>query len=76
MPVAKITGQGLSAIALSVALLWGCLIAERVTRGQADAMRVQVLHDLERLQKRPRPIPIPIPVSVPASAQRPQVTVG
>ena len=46
MPIMKITGQGLSAIALSVALLWGCIISERVTARQAFAERAKVLREV------------------------------
>ena len=31
MAIAKITGQGLAAIACSVALLWACFVGERLT---------------------------------------------
>jgi len=55
MPIAKITGQGLIAIACSVALLWGCLISERVMLHRAAAERVRVLREIEDLQKTPRP---------------------
>jgi hypothetical protein len=51
MPIAKITGQGLAAIALSVALLWSCLIGERVLVRRASAERVLVMRDLKRLQR-------------------------
>ena len=65
MPIAKITGQGLLAIACSVALLWGCLIAERVVLRAAVA---------EQLQRKPRPTPVVSPL--PAAAHRPTITVG
>ena len=45
MPIIKITGQGLSAIALSVALLWGCIIGEGVTARRAFSERAKVLRD-------------------------------
>jgi hypothetical protein len=63
MPIAKITGQGLFAIALSVALLWGCLIGERVTLRRACAERALVLRDLERMQRRQgsRTVSAPVP---------------
>jgi hypothetical protein len=63
MPIARITGQGLFAIALSVALLWGCLIGERVTLRRAFAERALVLRDLERMQRRQgsRPVSGPRP---------------
>jgi len=63
MPVVRITGQGLSAIAFSVALLWGCLIGERVIRRNADTERVRILRDLDQLRRR-RPIPVSAPAPV------------
>jgi hypothetical protein len=51
VPIAKITGQGLAAIALSVALLWGCLISERVMVRRASAERTLVMRDLQRMQR-------------------------
>jgi len=51
VPIAKITGQGLAAIALSVALLWSCLIGERVTVRRASAERTLVMRDLQRMQR-------------------------
>jgi hypothetical protein len=57
MPVAKITGQGLIAIACSVALLWGCLLGERLMLHAAANRRVRVLHEIERMQRLPHPAP-------------------
>ena len=51
MPIAKITGQGLAAIAVSVALLWSCLIGERVMVRRASAERTLVMRDLQRMQR-------------------------
>jgi hypothetical protein len=51
MPIAKITGQGLAAIALSVALLWSCVIGERVMVRRASAERALVMRDLQRMQR-------------------------
>ena len=61
MPIAKITGQGLVAIAFSVALLWVCLIAERVMVKRACQERVRLLQDIERLQHRQRTQPVSAP---------------
>jgi hypothetical protein len=61
MPIIKITGQGLSAIALSVALLWGCIVAERVTARRAFSERAKVLRDLSRMQRRQRTQPASAP---------------
>ncbi|HEV2444417.1 MAG TPA: hypothetical protein VGS58_00785 [Candidatus Sulfopaludibacter sp.] len=56
MPVAKITGQGLSAIALSVALLWGCWMQEQALIRRERAERARVLRDLRQLQNTPTPV--------------------
>jgi hypothetical protein len=63
MPVVKITGQGLSAIGLSVALLWACLIGERSLVRQADIKRAQALEEIRRLrhQAEPQPVSTPAP---------------
>jgi len=63
MPIIKITGQGLSAIALSVALLWGCLIGERVAARRAFSERANVLRDISRIRHRQqtRPVSAPAP---------------
>jgi len=64
MPIAKITGQGLAAIALSVALLWACFIAERVTVRRARIEQAQVMRDLRDLQRQRRgtePAASPLP---------------
>jgi hypothetical protein len=70
MPIAKITGQGLAAIALSVALLWSCLIGERVMVRRASAERALVMRDLQRMQRthlqlHRRSEPVSSPVHIP-----------
>ncbi|HUK19576.1 MAG TPA: hypothetical protein VLW65_24310 [Bryobacteraceae bacterium] len=69
MPVVKITGQGLSAIALSVALLWGLLIGERSVARRANAGRAQALEELHRLRRRvaPQPVSVPMPHLTPGA---------
>ena len=52
VPIVKITGQGLSAIALSVALLWACLIAERRISSDATEARSRTLLELRLLRTR------------------------
>ena len=74
MPIMKITGQGLSAIALSVALLWGCIIAERVTARRAFSERAKVLRDISRMQRRQRTQPVSAPA--PFFPHRPHVAAG
>jgi hypothetical protein len=72
MPVAKITEQGMFAIALCVALLWSCLIGERLMLHRAETERVRILHDMERLRTKPRPMPVNAPM--PAASRRSFVT--
>jgi hypothetical protein len=57
MPIVKITGQGLSAIALSVALLWTCLLTERRVFHKAAVKQSEILKEIEHLRRhvdRPR----------------------
>ena len=61
MPVARITGQGLSAIAVSVALLWACLIGERGLVREAEAKRSQALEQIRRLQRQMDRQPVSTP---------------
>jgi hypothetical protein len=63
MPIAKITGQGLVAIALSVFLLWGFVLGQRALERRAYAERAQVLREIRMQQRRPRPIPVSLPNS-------------
>lgn len=62
MPVVKITGQGIAAIALSVALLWACWISTRITMERSLVERARVLRELERLQRKQRPEPVSVPL--------------
>ena len=61
MPIIKITGQGLLTIAVSVALLWGCIIGERLTARRAFSERAKVLRDISRMQRRQRTQPVSAP---------------
>ena len=45
MPIARITGQGLAAIALCVCLLWGCVLLDRVRHTAAVTERARVVRD-------------------------------
>jgi hypothetical protein len=62
MPLLKITAQGLSAIGLSVALLWTCLFAEHVIVKRTELENTRILRDLELLQRKTRPVPVSVPV--------------
>jgi hypothetical protein len=50
MPVMKITGPGLFAIAILTGALWGCLLAERVTVAHARANAYRALGEIRALQ--------------------------
>ena len=61
MPIAKITGRGLAAIAVSVGLLWGCIILDHVTRRDAVSERARVVREVQRMQHRQRSEPAAAP---------------
>ena len=65
MTIAKITTPGLTAMALSVAALWGCLIGEQILVRRAAHEQTQVLREMNLLRQRQR--------SEPASTPLPQV---
>ena len=76
MPIVKITGQGLAAIALSVALLWACLVCERIAVRRAVAERVQLMREIHQMQRTQRPQQ-PQRVSTPSPIPHPvRITVG
>jgi hypothetical protein len=74
MPIAKITGQGLAAIALSVALLWGFFVSERITVRHARNEQVRVMRELQELQRFHRAEPVSTPT--PRIPRPERVTVG
>ena len=65
MPIVKITGQGLSAIALSVALLWGCWMKQQSVARQDGVERARVLRDLREMRHHGMPVSAPIRPAVP-----------
>jgi hypothetical protein len=65
MPIARITGQGLAAIACSVALLWGSFIGERIMVRRAAMERVIVMRDVQLMQRTRRAEPVSAPVHMP-----------
>ena len=68
MPIARITGQGLAAIACAVALLWGSFIGERIMVRRAAAERVMVMRGLQLMQRTRRSQPVSTPVHLPHAA--------
>ena len=73
MAIARITGPGLAGIGIAVALLWGCVIGERVMVERAHTERARVMQDVERLRRQQ-----PVPVSTPSlqKSHRVHVTAG
>ena len=74
MPIVRITGQGLAAIALSVALLWACFIGERLMVRHSLAQRAQLMRELHQMQREHRAQPVSAPT--PAGRHVTRVTVG
>jgi hypothetical protein len=64
MVVAEITKSGLACMAVSVALLWGCLISERYVVQHAGLERARALYNLERLRhgRQAQPVSAPRPL--------------
>ena len=62
MPIARITGQGLAAIALSVALLWACFIGERLMVRQPSPGAPKLMRELHQMQRDHRAEPVSAPV--------------
>jgi len=65
MPLARITGPGLAAIACSVALLWGSFIVERMLVRQAAEERILVMREVQHTQRLRRSEPVSAPILVP-----------
>jgi hypothetical protein len=63
--VAKITGQGLTSIAILVALLWTCVIGERVIFGRATTGAAQVVRAMRELRLKIRREPAATPARPP-----------
>ncbi len=74
MPIARITGPGLAAIAGSVALLWVCIIGEQVQRRDAFQERERVVREVRLLRHQPRSVPVSTPS--PFQHHRPHVAAG
>ena len=74
MPIAKITGRGLAAIAVSVGLLWSCFVGERLILKRSYAKRAQVFRELRQMQLMQHTQPASTPLS--PSPHRSNTTVG
>jgi hypothetical protein len=61
MAVVGITRQGLAAMAVAVALLWGCLLGERMIVRQASVEMTRALRNMQVLRDR-RELPVSTPI--------------
>ncbi len=68
MALARITGQGLTAIALLVALLWACLVGEHVIVRNANQVAWRALYENHVMQMRRQAQPVRVPTPVPQPA--------
>jgi len=60
--IARITIPGLTAMAASVTLLWGCLIGEQVLIRRAASEQTRVLREMRLLREKQRSEPAADPV--------------
>jgi hypothetical protein len=65
LPVARITGQGLTSIAILVAILWTCVIGQRTVLGRARADDAQVMRAMRGLRLKNRREPAATPARPP-----------
>ena len=64
MPVAKISGAGLGAIAVLVVVLWACIVGEHLIMQRANRDLSGALTRIRLLQKnRVGPLPVMLPTS-------------
>jgi len=74
VPIARITTPGLTAMAVSVVLLWSCLIAERIMVRTAVRDETRVLREMNLLRQRQRSLPADEPT--PQRPRRPRAVEG
>ena len=74
MPIAKITGQGLAAIAFSVCVLWSCVLVEQYRHLNAVIERVRVVREVRQMQRQHRSDPASAPS--PFTRKRLHITAG
>ena len=74
MTIGRITLQGLAGMAVAVALLWGCLISERLIVRRAANEQARALRDIQRLRQRLQSQPASTPI--PPFRHPARVTVG
>jgi hypothetical protein len=72
--IGRITLQGLAGMTVAVALLWGCLIGERLIVRRATNEQAGALREIQRLRQRPQSQPASTPI--PRFRHPAHVTVG
>ena len=70
--IARITGQGLTSIAVLVTLLWACAIGERTIVDRANAETTETVRAMRSLQLKNRRQPAATPVH-PTRRQHPEL---
>ena len=73
MTLAKISGAGLSAIAMLVVLLWACILGEHLILQRANSELSGAMTRIRLLQKQRFG---PVPVSLPASSHTVRPAIG
>ncbi len=70
MKLIGITWPGLTTIALLVATLWGCVLAENAIRKQAQTETYRVLQDLRfrKMRRQVQPVSTPMPLHRPRTS--------
>jgi hypothetical protein len=71
--IARITGQGLTSIAILVMLLWVCVIGERVIVDRANAETTEALRAMRSLQLKNRQQPAATPIHAPLRRLHPDL---
>jgi hypothetical protein len=74
MPIARITGQGLTAIAFCVCLLWSCVLIEQFRHRNAVTERARIVREVRQMQRQNRSTPASAPS--PFTRRRLHVTAG
>lgn len=74
MAIAKITGPGLTAIAASVVILWGCVVFEHAMVRRAVTDRIRIVREIQQLQQHHQPEPVSLPGM--RGSRIPRVTAG
>ena len=73
MAIARITGQGLTTIAVLVVMLWACIIGERVIIRNANAEMHRAVHEIRALRTKRRAEPASTPAPRLRQAPRPAI---